>query len=125
MAESSPLTPTERTKQRNEAATELVKALLIVNGGGAVALLAFLQAIWVSAHGLAKPIVLGIAFFAIGAFAAAAFHLLRHEASYEHQFGKGSLKRLYDFGYRAAAVISLLAFLGGILEVIRGVWDVL
>jgi hypothetical protein len=34
-----------RTKQRDEAASELVKALLIIIAGGAAALLAFLQAI--------------------------------------------------------------------------------
>jgi hypothetical protein len=40
-------TPADLTEQRSEAMVELVKALLIINGGGAVALLAFLQSAWV------------------------------------------------------------------------------
>jgi hypothetical protein len=59
--QASGLTSDTLAKQRDESATELVKALLIINGGGAVALLAFLQATWSSAPDLAKPTLLGIA----------------------------------------------------------------
>lgn len=54
-------------KQRNEAAAELVKAVLIINGGGTVALLAFLQATWVTARVLAMPTIVAIAFLSFGA----------------------------------------------------------
>jgi hypothetical protein len=67
------------TKQRDESATELVKALLIINGGGAVALLAFWQATWSSAPDLAKPTLVGNAVLSFGALSAASFHFFRHQ----------------------------------------------
>jgi len=62
-----------RTKQRDQTAAELVRALLIINGGGVVALLAFLQAIWSSDKAVAKSVVIALVVFAIGAALAAAF----------------------------------------------------
>ena len=56
------LTERDLTDQRNDAMREGVKALVLMNGGGAVALLAFLQAIWHKDHVLAFWIVFGLAF---------------------------------------------------------------
>jgi len=63
------LTAADLMRQRDESATQLVRALLIVNAGGSAALLAFLQAIWVSSRELAKPTVIGMLLLAFGAFA--------------------------------------------------------
>ena len=49
MANSEPspgLQPKDFTEQRNDALREGVKGLFLMNGGGTVAMLAFLQAIW-------------------------------------------------------------------------------
>lgn len=45
-SQPSDLSAEARTRQRDQAASELVRTLLIINGSGAAALLAFLQAIW-------------------------------------------------------------------------------
>jgi hypothetical protein len=109
-------------KQRNESATELVKALLIINGGGAVALLAFLQAVWSTAPTLAKPTVLGIVFLSAGALSAAAFHFFRHQASWFHQSDEKSQWAKFRRLYLACASVSLLAFLVGMCIVSLGIW---
>jgi hypothetical protein len=119
--ERNVLTAADRTKQRNEAATELVKALLIINGGGAVALLAFLQAIWVDSHDLAKPTVIGIAFLSFGAAAAAAFHIFRHQASWHHQSGSEDDWVKFRCLYLVSASVSLIAFVVGVSIIVAGV----
>jgi hypothetical protein len=119
------LSAADRTKQRNEAATELVKALLIINGGGAVALLAFLQAIWVPSHVLAKPTVIGIAFLAFGALLAAAFHLFRHQASLKYQFGTVEEGKKFDRFYVFTAWLSLISFVLGVAVVLTCILGVL
>ena len=119
--DASTLSPADRTRQRNEAATELVKALLIINGGGAVALLAFLQAIWVPSRVLAKPTVTAIALLAFGALLAAAFHLFRHQASLQYQFGSQADGQKFDRLYLFAASASLVSFIAGVSVVVIGI----
>jgi hypothetical protein len=113
-----------RTRQRDQAASELVRGLLLINGGGAAALLAFLQAIW-SNEALAKPTIVALVILSVGASLAAAFHFFRHEASWYHQ--SGDLKRWAKFErlYRWSALVSLIAFLAGILVVAIGAWNAL
>ena len=115
------LTAADLMKQRNESVAELVKALLIINGGGAVALLAFLQAIWIPSRVLAKPIAIGISFLAFGALLAAAFHLFRHQASWYHQKGEKEQWAKFRRFYLFSASVSLLAFVAGIGVVVVGV----
>src|SRR6266705_632759 len=113
MAQNDPhVLPAEaRTRQRDEAASELVRGLLIINGGGAAALLAFLQAIWSSNKALARPTIVALVILSVGAVLGAAFHLFRHQASWHHQ--SGDLKRWAKFRrlYLVSASLSLLAFL--------------
>jgi hypothetical protein len=75
------LTGKDFTEQRNDAMREGVKALLLMNGGGAVALLAFLQAIFQTSPSLAKYVVLGLAFLTCGLVAAGLVHLFRVHTS--------------------------------------------
>jgi archaellum biogenesis protein FlaJ (TadC family) len=103
------------------AATELVKALLIINGGGAVALLAFLQAIWAQNRELAKPTIIALIFFAVGAVTAAAFHLFRHQASWHHQDKNEKKWAKFRRLYLVSASISLIAFIVAVGVVSAGV----
>ena len=79
------LQPSDFTEQRNDAAREGAKGLLLMNGGGAVALLAFLQAIWKDNPRLAKYIVVSIAVLAVGVLLAGVFHFFRYQASFNFQ----------------------------------------
>lgn len=105
------LRPADLTRQRDEAAAQLVRALLIINAGGAGALLLFLQAIWVASRELAKPIVIALIILSFGAVAAAAFHLFRHQASLRHQSGDTQAREKFDRLYLTSASVSLLAFI--------------
>ena len=115
------LTAEARTRQRDQAASELIKGLLLINAGGAGALLIFLQAIWKDSRELATPIVIAIIILSVGAAAAAAFHLFRHQASWHHQFGTREDQEMFDRLYLGSAIISLLLFILGVATVAFGV----
>ena len=114
-----------RAQQRDQAATELVRALLIVNAGGAGALLVFIQAVWKIDTSLVKPTVWALSFLCFGAMCAAAFHLLRYEASWYYQNnwlrGWRNLRR----AYLGAAIAALLAFLVGVVVLAVGMLSIL
>ena len=114
-----------RTKQRDQAASELVRALLIINGGGAAALLAFLQAIWSSNEALAKPTIFALVILSVGAFFGAAFHLFRHQASWHQQSGHRKRWAMFNCLFLVSAILSLLAFLAGVFVVAIGAWNAL
>ena len=80
--QSQILSAEARTRQRDQAASELVRALLIINGGGAAALLAFLQAIWSSNTALVKPTIAALVILSVGAALSAGFHLIRYHTSF-------------------------------------------
>jgi hypothetical protein len=130
-AARAPLTPEQErialahAQQRDQAASELVRALLIVNAGGAGALLVFLQAVWKVDTSLVKPTVWALSFLSFGALCAAAFHLLRYEASWYHSNkwlrGWRSLRR----AYLATAIGALLAFGVGVGVLAVGMLSVL
>lgn len=113
------------TEQRNEALGEGVKGLFLMNGGGAVAMLAFLQAIWKDQPLLAKYVVVSIAFLAAGVFLAGLVQFFRYHASFNFQGGRSRAFRTYRVLYLAAAYSSLAAFLVGLLIVVSGAWCVL
>jgi hypothetical protein len=114
------LEPGVFTGQRDDAIREGVKGLLLINGGGATAMLAFLQAIWATKPQIAKYVVLCIACLAFGLFLAGLVHLFRYQASFAFQSGMDRRWR-YRFLYLAAAYGSLGAFLVGIAIVVVGV----
>jgi hypothetical protein len=118
------LTPEARTRQRDQTASDLVKALLLINGGGAGALLAFLQAIWATDKGLAKPTIAAIVILAFGACMGAAFHLFRYHASSYQQQGQSRWKTFRCL-YFVSAYISLICFVAGIVVVAIGAWRLL
>jgi len=109
------------TEQRNQALAELVKALLIINGGGAVALLAFLQSAWAQDRMLVKPVACGVAVLAFGSVFAAACHLLRYYASWYHESGNAARFKFFRLCYLLSAWASLGAFVIGILIVVASI----
>lgn len=110
-SENNRLEPSDFTRQRDEANREGVRGLLIINGGGAVALLAFLQAIWPDNKLLAKYVVIGIGAFAIGVFLAGLSNFLRYHASFNFQAGNRERWLLFRRGYIGCWYISLFLFL--------------
>lgn len=75
------------------------KAYIAINGGGAVALLAFLQAIWnvPSAASLRPWVLWGIVAFAFGVSVAASSYCIRHLALNKKAFTSGH--RLFQVAY--------------------------
>ena len=91
MANSEPspgLQPKDFTEQRNDALREGVKGLFLMNGGGTVAMLAFLQAIWKENPQLAKYVLVCIAFLTIGVFLAGLVQFFRYHTSFNFQDGR-------------------------------------
>ena len=113
---------------------EGVKALLLMNGGGSVALLAILQAIWMSDALLAKPVLSGLVWFLVGVVFAGIVHPFRVHTSNEtqHYFTLLSVGRLPDDPQVLATVdraawwtrlylaAALACFVVGVFQVLRG-----
>lgn len=110
------------TEQRNDALREGVKGLFLMNGGGAVAMLAFLQAIWKENPQLAKYVIGCIAFLAVGVFLAGLVQFFRYHASFNFQGGRHCAFKVYRFLYLTTAYGSLAAFLAGVSVVVLGAW---
>ena len=115
------MTETDLRTQRDESIAELVKALLIINGGGAVALLAFLQSKWVQDKALVVPVACAVGTLASGSLLAAACHLLRYYASWYHQRGNTTLSARFRRFYLLSACASLCAFAVGVVIVVMSV----
>ncbi len=125
MANSEPspgLQERDFTEQRNDAFREGVKGLFMMNGGGAVAMLAFLQAIWKENPQLAKYVVWCIAFLATGVFMAGLVQFFRYHASFNFQGGRHRASKVYRFLYLTTAYGSLAAFVVGVSVVVSGAW---
>lgn len=130
------LTERDLTDQRNDAMREGVKALVLMNGGGAVALLAFLQAIWHKDPVLSAWIVGGLAFLVVGVGLAGLVHLFRVHTSNATQKAfnivragsrdadglQSATDRMVRFqrAYFACAYLSLICFLVGVGLVVYG-----
>jgi uncharacterized membrane protein YidH (DUF202 family) len=109
-----------RTRQRDQAAAELVRALLLINGGGAAVLLAFLQAIWKEDKALANTTIWTLVALSVGAGLTALFHLCRYRASVHYQRGDSRRGEKFARFYNVAASLSLLAFGVGIIMLAIG-----
>jgi hypothetical protein len=124
MATDTPLEglkPKDFTEQRNDALREGVKGLLLINGGGATAMLAFLQAVWATKPQIVPFVVGCIAFLSFGLFLAGLVQFFRYQASFAWQGGRTVAFRRYRFLYLAAAYTSLGAFIVGIGVLVVGV----
>jgi hypothetical protein len=111
---------------------EGVKALVLMNGGGAVALLAFLQAIWQKDQVLSGWIVGGLAFLVVGVGSAGLVHLFRVHTSNAMQEAfvlaraekstdePATRMRRFQRAYFICAYVSLGCFLVGVGLVVYG-----
>jgi len=74
-------TQDKRRAERAEIYTHGVNAALLINGGGAIALLTFLQSVWGSNSATVGPIIDSLLFLALGVFTAALVNPCRYYTS--------------------------------------------
>jgi hypothetical protein len=108
------------TTRRDEMMNNAVKGLLLANGGGAVALLAFLQAIWREQDAPLRSMVAALILMALGVIFAALVLLLRYITAYEHQRGSKTWCR-WRKGYLSAAFGSLVMFALSVATIAVGI----
>ena len=108
--------------RRDSMAEHGLKALLLLNGGGAVALLAFLQAIWIKDAMLALVpwIVTAILSLVLGAATAGAVHFLRYMASMTYQKEGADEGRKMTRVHGWVTIFSFVFFLVGMGIVVVG-----
>ena len=108
--------------RRDGMAEQGLKSLLLLNGGGAIALLAFLQAIWIKDGMLALVpwIVAAIVCVVLGAATAGAVHFLRYMASMTYQTEGKDEGRKMTWVHGLATIASFVFFLLGMGIVVRG-----
>jgi len=107
---------------RAEIANQSVRGLLLINGGGAVALLAFLQAIWGNNANLEKYVVAGIALFSSGVLITGFINVFRYHASLAFQAGNTRKFNIFWLLEFWSQPISLACFGIGMLVVVAGAW---
>lgn len=109
--------PTERRDKMWEQSARL---LGLMNGGSAVALLAFVQAIWLKMPELVVWVVYGLIIFAVGLALATIIPQLR-EATILNWRSNESKAKIYQDLYRGAAKLSVVSFLVGVGIVAYGI----
>ena len=110
--ETKGASPAERMLSRAEVFTEAVKSLILVNGGGAVALLAFLQAVWDRNVALARLSLIGICFMLAGVTFALVIPFFRVPHSHRAEQTE-DLKTWMWYAYYACAYLSVGSFFVG------------
>jgi len=108
----------ELTDQRTEPKVDGVRALLWMNGGGAVAL-AFLQAIWGKDPGFSQSILRASICFLLGVSLAGSVRLLRYKTSFLPQEGDEDWRKIRH-AYLLVTYASLVAFIAGVVAVVWG-----
>lgn len=109
--------PTERRDKMWEQSARL---LGLMNGGSAVALLAFVQAIWQDMAELVVWVVYGLVVFAVGLALATIIPQLR-EATVLNWRSNNPTAKKYQCLYRWTAKLSVLSFLVGVGIVAYGI----
>ena len=112
------------TKQRDGDIAQAVKGLFIINGGGALALLAFFKDVWSKEPSLSRAMLWSIGFLVVGAGFAGAVHLVRYEASNRHQRGDGDAQT-FSKTYLYLASCSLVFFIAAMIWALVWMWLVL
>lgn len=109
------------TAVKNEMFVEAIKGLFLMNGGGAISLATWLQAVW--EKNWAAPMLewhlWGMAMFGLGVFFAGTSFLARFLAFY-HPRARFPRQNPIWWGHTATSVASVLAFAIGIFLVVRG-----
>ena len=114
------LVPRDFTHQRNEDIREGIKGLLLINGGGATAMLAFLQATWSTRPQISCYVAVCIGCMGVGLAFAALVPFFRYHASFAVQENRREDFKRHRRLYLAAFVVSLSMFLVGVFFVVYG-----
>jgi len=109
--------------QRTKIASEGMRGLFLINGGGAVALLAFLQSSWTNAgtRVLVPYIASALICLTLGVVMAAAVPFARIRASLHYESGN-RLALSYSLLHRSLEKLSIAAFAIGVGVVVWGVF---
>ena len=117
---------------RADIMSHAAKAALMINGGGAIAVLGFLQAIWGKAPGLTMWAISSVAVFAVGTVVAATINAWRCKVSelWQYQDGTAYLAleqqsaecKKYKRREKWALVGSWVLFLSAIAVLLVGAW---
>lgn len=121
---SNGLDPQDFTNQRNQDIAQAVKGLFILNGGAALALLAFFKDVWNNQPSLARTVLASIMLLVVGAALAGGVHLVRYVVSLRYQQGDRTAPTL-RLTYIYLAICSLVAFIVAMIVMIVGMWLVL
>ncbi len=118
-AQKTTLPDPVRTEQRAEILNQAFRGLLLIHGGGAVALLAYLQAVGDKNPALSRIILVGILFLVLGLVLAVLFMAFRYHTSLEDQRGNPNWiawRRwvfIFLYGSVAAFVFAMLVLVVG------------
>jgi hypothetical protein len=106
-------------KARSEQLIEAFKGLIIINGGGVVALLAFLQAIWDKDYDLREIVLYGVGWMLLGLVVLPVSMLLRfHHSKLGEKHDKGephsrTVRLVLKVGYFGLLYVSVACFAAG------------
>ena len=123
MAETT-LQDAERTRHRLEIMNQAFRGLLAIQGGGVVALLAYLQALGNDAPSQSKLVLVTILFLVVGLTFAVLFMTFRYHTSLEDQKGNVHWRRwrfwsfFFLYGSIALFLMGMLVLVIGTLWVI-------
>ena len=106
------------TDQRDEPTVDGVRALVWMNGCGAVAL-AFLQAVWGKDPGFSQSNVRAAICFLLGVVLAGSVHFVRRRAPFLLEEGDEDGRRIRQ-AFLLAGCSSLVAFIAGVVAVVYG-----
>lgn len=112
----------EHAKRRDEMTIHGLRSVLFLNGGGAVALFAFLQAVWVvkDAAGLVPWVVAGMIPLLLGAAASGWVHFMRYETSEVYQMVGREEGRKMTRRHKRVTAFAFVMFLVGMGIVVGG-----
>ena len=112
----------EQAKRRDEMAIHGLRSVLFLNGGGTVALLAFLQAVWVvkDAAGLVPWVVAGMIPLMLGAAASGWVHFMRYETTEAYQMVGREEGRKFTRRHKRVTAFAFVMFLVGMGIVVGG-----
>lgn len=114
------------TEVRSEILNESTRSLLLVNGGGAVAVATWLQAVWSEpwAASMLRPLVVGVGVLLAGVLFAALCPFVRY-LSFLHPKTATPFRNPVWWVNAGATVLSLASFLVGMAFVVCGAWRAL
>ena len=108
---------------RMEITGQAVRGLFLINGGGAVALLAFLQGIWKPIPELIPSVLWALTWLTAGLASAAPVNFVRTESSLAHQEDRMSAKAKWlRWGHRVLFGVSIICFVVAMATISVGAW---